>query len=175
MIKILKYFSIIFFILNTNLVKSEEILIAYVNIEKLLSQSSAGKSAAKQLKKIYEVKKKQFIKDENNLKSEEEEIFKQKNVISEEELNNKVKKFQVKLSDYKKQKRNFNNEIDNKRLKATNDLLKTLNKILSTYAAENKISLIIQKKNIIVGKSSLDITEVIMDILNKEIKSINLS
>ena len=54
-------------------------------------------------------------------------------------------------------------------------MLKTLNKILSTYAAENKISLIIQKKNIIVGKYSLDITEVIMDILNKEIKSINLS
>jgi Skp family chaperone for outer membrane proteins len=64
--------------------------------------------------------------------------------------------------------------LSNKRLKATGELLKSVNQILSNYASENKISLIIQKKNIIVGQSSLDVTDTIMKILNKQIKSINL-
>ena len=64
--------------------------------------------------------------------------------------------------------------MSNKRLKATGELLKSVNQILSNYASENKISLIIQKKNIIVGQSSLDVTDTIMKILNKQIKSVNL-
>ena len=70
-------------------------------------------------------------------------------------------------------KKKFNQEMSNKRLKATGELLKSVNQILSNYASENKISLIIQK-NIIVGQSSLDVTDTIMKILNKQIKSVNL-
>ena len=44
-------------------------------------------------------------------------------------------------------KKKFNQEMSNKRLKATGELLKSVNQILSNYASENKISLIIQKKN----------------------------
>ena len=43
-------------------------------------------------------------------------------------------------------KKKFNQEMSNKRLKATGELLKSVNQILSNYASENKISLIIQKK-----------------------------
>ena len=52
-------------------------------------------------------------------------------------------------------------------------MLNHLKKILSKYAADNSISLILQKTNIIIGKSSLDITPQVMDIFNKEIKKID--
>ena len=45
-----------------------------------------------------------------------------------------------------------------------------LNSILSKFADENQISLIIQKKFIVIGKSTLDITDKILDIFNKEVK-----
>ena len=64
--------------------------------------------------------------------------------------------------------------MSNQRLKSTGQLLTSVNQILSDYASENTILLIIQKKNIIVGQSSLDVTDTIMKILNKQIKSVNL-
>ena len=48
------------------------------------------------------------------------------------------------------------------------------NKILSKYALDNSYSLIIQKKNIIIGKSDFDITTEILDIFNKEVKNVKL-
>ena len=48
-----------------------------------------------------------------------------------------------------------------------------LNSILSSYTVENSIDLIIKKKDIIIGKSSLDITEDIMKIFNNKVKQLN--
>ena len=48
-----------------------------------------------------------------------------------------------------------------------------INKILAEYAAANSISLVIQKKNIIIGKTELDITEQIMKEFNNQVKSID--
>ena len=47
-----------------------------------------------------------------------------------------------------------------------------LNRILSQYAADESIDIIIQKKNIVIGKSELDITETILKIFNKQVKSL---
>ena len=54
-----------------------------------------------------------------------------------------------------------------------NILVQKLNQILANYADENDILLIIQKKNIVIGKSTLDITENILDIFNSKVKKID--
>ena len=41
--------------------------------------------------------------------------------------------------------------------------------------ADNKIRLVIDKKNVLLGDSSLEITSQIIEILNKELKSLNLN
>ncbi|MDC3308549.1 OmpH family outer membrane protein, partial [Candidatus Pelagibacter sp.] len=51
----------------------------------------------------------------------------------------------------------------------TNNLLKLINPILTKYSNKNKISIILQKKNLIIGKSELDITDEIIKIINDEI------
>ena len=40
---------------------------------------------------------------------------------------------------------------------------------------DNKIRLVIDKKNVLLGDSSLEITSQIIEILNKELKSLNLN
>ena len=58
-----------------------------------------------------------------------------------------------------------------KKLKLTGKMVSSLNRILGKYADENSISLIIQK-NIVIGKSKMDITKQILEIFNKEVKEI---
>ena len=59
-------------------------------------------------------------------------------------------------------------------IKSEKLILDILNLILSEYSAKNSISLIIDKKNIIIGKSELDVTNQIMELLNKKIKKVDL-
>jgi len=51
----------------------------------------------------------------------------------------------------------------------TNKLLKLINPILVEFSQDNSISFILQKKNLIIGKTELDITDKIIKIANKEI------
>ena len=58
--------------------------------------------------------------------------------------------------------------------KARNKLLKALNPILTKYMSENNIQIIIDKKYVIMADSKIDLTGKILEILNKELKSLNL-
>jgi len=113
------------------------------------------------------------VEIEKQLKSEENEILKQKNILSENELNTKITDFQNKINDYNLKKQQFTKEVNDQRLNITNNLLKSLNLILSDYASKNEISIILQKKNIIIGKSTLDVTKDVLKIFNENIKTIN--
>ena len=55
----------------------------------------------------------------------------------------------------------------------TKEILRKLNPILTNYVDLNSISILIPKKNIIVGKKSLDITDEIINLLNNDTKKLD--
>ena len=54
-------------------------------------------------------------------------------------------------------------------------ILKTLSPILTDYSKNNNISIIMDKKNIIIGKTELNITKEILTLLDEKIKKIKLN
>ena len=54
-------------------------------------------------------------------------------------------------------------------------MLDTINPILVDYSKEKSIAMIVQKKNIVIGKSELDITDDIIELVNKKISTIKLN
>ena len=65
-------------------------------------------------------------------------------------------------------------KIATQRADARQKLLKKINPILNSYIQENNISMVVDKKNILGGQVELDITNTIIDKLNKELPSLNL-
>ena len=59
-------------------------------------------------------------------------------------------------------------------LKIQNQILKIVNDILAEYSTKNNILLIVDKKNIIIGKTLLDITDDILKIVDEKIEKISL-
>ena len=59
------------------------------------------------------------------------------------------------------------------KLKIQKKIIEYLNPIITEYVDTNSISLVIPKKNIIVGKKNLDITGEIIKILNNKVNSLN--
>ena len=69
--------------------------------------------------------------------------------------------------------KNINN-LNNQRLQATTKIINLIKPILSEYSEKNSISIIIDKKNVIIGKTTLDITDDILKIVDEKIGKINL-
>ena len=90
------------------------------------------------------------------------------------EFNQKISTLREKANNYQKQRREKFDEINAKRNKATEEVMKTLNPILSAYAEQNGISIMVEKKSIVVGKNEFDVSTAIIEELNKQLSSIKL-
>ena len=168
-----KIFFIIFFLtFSTNIFAQDKIV--YLDVNRLLNESEAGKYLNSELNKINNSNIEEFKKIENTIKSEEEKILKQKNILKTEEFNSKVDELRDKYKSYQDLKNNKNEEINKIRNDAGSKILKIVNEILSDYSTDKEISLIIEKKNIVIGKTQLDITDDILKLLNKKITKIEI-
>ena len=54
-------------------------------------------------------------------------------------------------------------------------MLKNLNPILGKYMEEKNITVVIDKKNVLMGNKKFEITSQIIEILNKDLKSLNIN
>ena len=169
-----KIFVIIIFLFCNNLSYAEN-LIVYIDMEKILNESKSGMSINKQLEKIHKVNIKEFKKIEDELKKKEESIIAQKNILSKEDYTKKIKILRDNANSYRKNRQEKINLLTKKRMESSSKLLSIINPILSDYSKVNNISIILQKKNVVLAKTDLNITNKIIDILNSKIESINLN
>ena len=163
-------FIITFFLLQNSILHAEKIV--YLNIEKIMKTSKAGKSIIKRINQTNEENLKKFKKIEEDLKNDEQDLIAKKNILSEEEFKKKFDLLKKKINDYKILRQNSIQDITTKRRNASSEFFKKINPILGKYAADNDISFILQKKNIIMGKTELDITDDVLKIIDKEVSKI---
>ena len=162
---------IIFFTLSNVSYAADKI--AFVDIDFIINDSELGKKLNKNFNENIKKEDGRLKKKEEDLKSQEKKILNQKNVLSEDELNKLLIELRKEIKNFKNERISINKKLRDQKIKETNSLLSSLNNILANYAEENSISLIIQKKNIVIGKSELDITKDVLNIFNSEVKSIS--
>ena len=148
--------------------------IVYLDVEKIMQDSIAGKSIIAQLKKKREGSISKFKKKEKEIVEKEKKLISQKNVLSKEEFESKLKELRSDISNYQKDRNKTNNEIARSRIKTSTKLINKLTPILEKYSKENSIRIIVQKKNIVMGKKEDDITKDILELVNQKVKIIKL-
>ena len=162
---------VIFFYFN---VAANAEKIVYIDMDKIMQISKAGKTA---IEKINKQKKKdinKFRKIEEDLKAQETDLINKKNVLSTEEFNKKIETLTKKINDYRKLRQEAIDSSTKNRLNASADFANKIKPILAEYAGQNNIDMVIQKKNIIMGKSSLDITNEILKIVDNKITNLKI-
>ena len=140
-----------------------------------MQQSIAGKSIKKQLENLYKENLEKFKKNDEILKSKEKKIITQKNILSKEDFQKELTGLRKEIINFQKEQVKARDEINKLRVGATNQLISKLSPILEEYAKENSISLILQKKNIVMGKKEIEITDEILSITNEKIKNIKIN
>lgn len=146
----------------------------FLDFKLILNESTAGKKAQNSLKSRLEKGIQNLQAKEKSIQAEEAKIISQKKLSKPEEYKKKVNSLRSKVSKLQKERNQLLQSTAEQRAKARKTLLKNLNPIIEKYMKDNKIRMVMDKKGILLADQDYDITKQILEILNKELKSIKL-
>ena len=161
-------FFIIFISLTSLSYSSEKIV--YLDVDFILANSEKGKKILSNLEKKNKENIKILQSKEKILKDEETQIIKQKNIISEVSYKEKVDQLKSKIDTFKEDKNELVKNFKQLREQEINNFIKIIDKILGEYVKKNGIDLVLNKKDILMGKNEYNITKEILDLVNKSNK-----
>ena len=168
-----KYFFITFFLFFSSELLAQE-KIAILDLKYVLNQSKAGKGAQDFLKKSYNQNVKKFKEIEASLKKEEADLLSKKTVLSKEDYTKKSDTLRKKVIDFRSQRRAAIDKITTQRAESRSTLIKSITPILETYIKENNISVVINKAHTLGGNPENNITDIIVEKLDKVLPSLDL-
>tara|TARA_Y100001958_G_C20998986_1_gene383561 strand:+ start:147 stop:671 length:525 start_codon:yes stop_codon:yes gene_type:complete len=161
---------ILFFFQNNAFSKN----IVYLDIQFIIDNSDLGILYKSKINKLVDNNKENLQIKKNEIKLKEKEINNQKNLLSKEEIEKKIVSLNKLVKNYQIDQNKKNKLVIDEKKIYTSKILKLINPLLTNYVEKNKITLVVDKKNILVGIKSLDITPDILKILNDETKKNNL-
>ena len=141
--------------------------IKFIDIEFLIQNSVEGQKLIKELDKKKKDNLNLLKKKEDFLRSKEKELQKKKNIITKDEFNKEVSVLRNDIDLFNKERNKINDEFNQDRLKKLSILIDEFNKVINNYIDNNSIDIVIDKKNLYMGKKSSDITSEILSKLNK--------
>ena len=121
-------------------VKAEKIV--YIDMDKIMQISKAGKVAIENINNQKKKDVNKFRKIEEDLKAQEEDLINKKNVLSAEEFNKKIDILKRKINDYRLLRQEAIDSSTKSRLNASADFANKIKPILAEYAGDNNICLL---------------------------------
>jgi len=174
MIKLKNSLFIIFFLFLSIGSLSAKDKVAYIDIDYILNNTLVGKSTLNSLKKNEELKINKYKSSDKNFKEKESKILAKKNLVSKEEITKELKSLQLEFEKYRNNKVKEVEELKVKRNRNIVNLLNQINPIIEKYMAENSIYMLIDKKNVFIANKNSDITENLIELIDNQIKSIEI-
>ena len=157
----------------TNQTFSEQ-KIAFIDMNKVISTSKSGSSILKQLTDLNN-KNSKFLKDEKKKFQEKEtKLIAQKNILSETDFKNKLNELKSEIKNYNQNRNKMLADFNKLKIDNTNSLLRLINPILIKFSNDKEIAIILQKKDLVVAKTQLDITDEVIKIVNSEVKEFKI-
>tara|TARA_B100000902_G_scaffold322776_1_gene316247 strand:+ start:197 stop:715 length:519 start_codon:yes stop_codon:yes gene_type:complete len=166
-------FFLCFFLFSLNSYSLDQVVI--VDIDYLLNNSKAGKSIQEQLKKINDARIKEIKSKDKLFKDKEAKLIAQKKILSEQEFAKKVNDLKKEVINSNSLRKKEMEQSNKKRNDALSKLLKEINQLLIEYSEKTKISMMLDKKNVIISKNENDITKEILNLLDKKITKIKIN
>ncbi len=168
----MKFFLLIFVLFNT-FIFNVNAKVVYLDMNLILSKSNVGISLNNHLKKIADLNVEKYQNIENKIIKKEEVLLAQQNILEKSEFEKKLNEFSNEVKIYRSNKKKSLDDLNEIKLKNIKKILDLLNPIISNYVNENSISLVVPRKNIIVGKKDLDITDKIIKLMNVNIQELD--
>ncbi len=146
---------------STANIDSNQIKFGYVDLQRAIQESSAGKTAKKDLESDYNKKKKELDKMEADLKKMGEDLEKKALVLSDDVKAKKQGEFQQEMMKYRESFSKAQMEVQKKERELTLPIIKDLRDIIGDIAKKENFSMVFEKaeQSVLWAKDELDLTE----------------
>ena len=149
-----------FFLVFLSSHSKSEVKVAFIEMNILIKQSSAGKALIEELSKADKKNQIRFKETKNSLDKEKNDISSKKNILSKDEYEKNIIKLNDKFKFFRADIKKSAKALQEKEKAGMQKILKEINLLLTEYSKKNELTFIIDQKNIIIG--NLNITNEIL-------------
>ena len=154
--------------------RAEGIKIATVDVQYLMADSMAGKSIQKQLMAERESIQKEAAELEQSLQAKQKELMAERGKLSPEDFSSKQADFEKSLMEARGKLQNRGRALDKAANDSFNELRDKISEIVGSVAQTQKIDLVLTRQNVVAAAQSVDVTEDVLQTLNKQVAEIKL-
>ena len=169
---IITILAISFIATGSNYANASEI--AVVNLQKIMQESSASKSARSQLKAKKQEFQKQISKLEASLQKQDKELAQQKAVLSKDEFSKKLVTFRKKAANAQKDVQAKRAKLNKAFEESLSKIQKSIISIVSKLSKEKGFKIAVSSSQAIYVSNELDISNEVLKRLNKELPKLNV-
>ncbi len=149
--------------------------IATVRLSYILNNSNQFVIFLNQLEKIKTQYFTELEKDEKILNKRKSELEDSRFILSEEEFNILIEVFNKDTMNYKKKIEKYENILNENMESNKRIVLKKISEIVGALSESNGYELVINEDQYFLASNKLDISDIIIDILNKEKLNLNIA
>ncbi len=148
---------------------AEEIKIGYVDLQRALNESDAGKKAKERFKQQVDRLQVELKKQKDDLDGLKDQLERKALVMKDDDRRELEKDYQRKLRDFERSYKDSQGELQSKDNELTLELLKDLQGVIEEYGRKGGYTVILEhsSSSVLYGAPEIDLTERIIEAYNK--------
>ena len=170
-IKYILTFLLFIFLINPAYSQSK---IATLDVFKLLKDSKAAISISDQLNAVAKKYDEEGQKKQKDIQKQEEELLRQKSTLTPEAFSDRKNTFEKQVIEFNKEVQSKQRSITNARKEAIGVIETEVEVILKKIIETDQITAVIKKTAVVLSEDSIDITQKVIDELNKKLSSVKV-
>ena len=164
-----RLFFILIFFLNITQTNSSE-PIAYIDMDFIIKNSEIGKKTLDSIKILNDKNINILKKKEKILKDLESKIISKKNIISKDNFDKEVLLLKDKANKFKQEQSKMVEDFNNYKKRELDGILNKISPIINAYMEKKSVKILLDSKNILIGRSNLNLTNEVIKEINEKIK-----
>ena len=153
---------------TTTAAAAQEIKIGYVDLQRALNESNAGRQAKERFKKEVDKYQGDLKKQKDDLETLREQLEKKALVMKEDERRSLELDYQRRARDFERAYKDSQGELQLKDNELTADILKEINVVVQEYGKEQGYTLILENSSstVLYSSQNADLTDRIIEVYN---------
>ena len=147
---------------------------AVIDMQKVLSKSTAWEALQKEVKKIEDNFKEKIKGEEESLKKEQESLRAQRSVLAEEQFKAKEDEFKVKVNKVQSKVQNARRELESTMARGMQIIQAEAVKHLKEIAAKEGYYAVFDASTTIIAADIINISDIIIEKVNKSLPKIKI-
>ena len=167
-LRLLGWTFVLLLALGNSVAAQEKIKIAYVDLQKALLESDAGKKAKEKFQAQVSKLQSGLEKQKNEIEKLKGEIEKKASVLREEERRSMEREYQRKFTVLQQDYKDSQAELQQKDNELTSEILKELGEVIQEIGTKEGYTLVLEKTNgaVLYADSAIDITQRVISSYN---------